>query len=309
MLLNLGIACMLPGVSAWADGAVPQNHSGQLDGCFPVGDTRTGTYSEFCDSFTASADHTLSTLTIDGRIYDLGDRVTATLEQDLSDDIIAVQAEFTIRDGTAGQNLVEEFAMNITESMPGLGKAVLVITLDEKYQAGLCYDISGSFVSQRPFSERAMDGAQFCIAEPDAASVTSRITALETSVLTLTNMLNSLKVTVEALADRVGQIAMSIGSAPPSGPDPLLSGTVYHDSNGNGMMDDGERKIANATVLTVDMSDFSKVVRVTTDGSGMYRFADLKPGSYLVQVEGLAGPHAFSYLVISSVTIQDLGVA
>lgn len=93
------------------------------------------------------------------------------------------------------------------------------------------------------------------------------------------------------------------------GPEPLLSGVVYRDANSNGIRDANERAIADATVLTVDLSDFTKVIRVTTDSSGLYEFADLAPGGYLVQVESHAGPHAYAYLTISDTTVKDLGVA
>ena len=151
----------------------------------------------------------------------------------------------------------------------------------------------------------------------DGARVTNlenRTSTIETNMASLTDMLNSLKATVEALIDRVEQIASSIGSPQPPvpepdpEPEPLLSGTVYRDTNGNGQRDAGEQGVANITVLIVDLSDFTKVLRDTTDSSGMYEFIDLETGSYLVQVEGIVGSPGFAYLTITDVIVHDLGV-
>jgi hypothetical protein len=64
--------------------------------------------------------------------------------------------------------------------------------------------------------------------------------------------------------------------------DPGLSGYVYADTNGNGVMDPGESGLPGITVtLTgVDNQGNAVTLTATTDASGFYKFTGLVPGTY-----------------------------
>lgn len=271
-----------------------------------------------CDTFYSSSDvdDPYLHVSMDKRVYNFGDKLILTVQQDREAKYKTLSTHFTLVTPT-GTTLG-----NSTANAPaGFGQGKLVLDIDDElFDAGKCYNILVS-MSYVETTSRTHSLVGICIAHDPVPSVTqpmlnvARITALEnktsmieTNTTKLSEILNSLKATVETLLDRVEQIASLIGSTPqPS--EPLLSGTVYRDSNGNGQRDAGEQGVANITVLTVDLSDFTKVVRTTTDSSGMYEFTDLDAGSYLVQVEGIVGSPGFAYLTITDTTAQDLGVA
>lgn len=137
------------------------------------------------------------------------------------------------------------------------------------------------------------------------------VTELHTLMVALRAQVEALQYQIGNLTERVRLLESSPAQPPEAEPEsePLLSGVVYYDANGNGIHDAGEPPVPNATVLTVDLTDFAKVVRVTTDISGLYEFTDLAPGGYLVQVEGHAGQHAYAYLDITDTTVHDLGTS
>jgi uncharacterized repeat protein (TIGR01451 family) len=62
-----------------------------------------------------------------------------------------------------------------------------------------------------------------------------------------------------------------------------LSGFVYFDANSNGVKDSGETGISGVTVTLTGTDDHGAVHLVTTtDSSGAYQFANLRPGSYVI---------------------------
>ena len=93
---------------------------------------------------------------------------------------------------------------------------------------------------------------------------------------------------------------------PTSEPEPPLSGTVFRDSNGDGQQNRGESAIPNATVIWVDLSDFSNTGTTLTNSSGMYKF-DIPAGRYLIQVQDTT---SFAYLTIPAgqTITQDFAV-
>ena len=66
-----------------------------------------------------------------------------------------------------------------------------------------------------------------------------------------------------------------------------LTGTVFTDTNGDGVQDAGEAGVSDITVLYLDRI-VSKIGLTTTDSSGTYTF-DIPAGDYLVQLWGVAG--------------------
>ncbi len=79
--------------------------------------------------------------------------------------------------------------------------------------------------------------------------------------------------------------ALSSTLTPTPTPTPTVGsiyGQVFADENGNGLKDENERGIANATVI-LRQSNFTPITTVVTTETGQFRFANLSPGSYIVQ--------------------------
>ncbi|OQX24902.1 MAG: hypothetical protein BWK80_18415, partial [Desulfobacteraceae bacterium IS3] len=63
-----------------------------------------------------------------------------------------------------------------------------------------------------------------------------------------------------------------------------LGDYVWYDTDRNGIQDSEESGVAGVTVNLLDPAAGNKVISTTTtDGSGYYRFSDLKPGTYSVE--------------------------
>ncbi len=73
---------------------------------------------------------------------------------------------------------------------------------------------------------------------------------------------------------------------------------VWHDSNGNGIQDAGEPGLADVEVRLYRSGDTTPLLTTFTDGSGLYSFANLAPGTYVVEFVAPGG-YLFTY--------QDLG--
>jgi len=75
------------------------------------------------------------------------------------------------------------------------------------------------------------------------------------------------------------------------GPLSTISGTVYHDLDGDNKQDAGESGIGGVTLTLYNLADGSIVATTKTDPSGNYIFADLPDGTYQV-VETQPGTYA-----------------
>ncbi|MEL6891989.1 MAG: SdrD B-like domain-containing protein, partial [Actinomycetota bacterium] len=62
-----------------------------------------------------------------------------------------------------------------------------------------------------------------------------------------------------------------------------IGDVVFEDLNRNGQQDPGEVGVPGVTVRLLDESG-SVITSTTTDGNGGYRFTDLEPGTYIVEV-------------------------
>ncbi len=101
------------------------------------------------------------------------------------------------------------------------------------------------------------------------------------TVQTLTPVAQAITVTVPA-----GRVAFraTLVLAPTPTPTPTtgtIEGTVFEDANANGLWDAGESPIAGS-VITL-LRDGQTLATQVTGPDGRYRFADLTPGTYLVQ--------------------------
>ncbi|MDW8267631.1 MAG: isopeptide-forming domain-containing fimbrial protein [Anaerolineae bacterium] len=74
---------------------------------------------------------------------------------------------------------------------------------------------------------------------------------------------------------------------------------VWHDLNGNGLQDGGEPGLANVTVRLYRSGDPTPLLTTTTDGNGLYSFANLAPGNYVVEFVPPSG-YAFTYPDVGS---------
>lgn len=61
-----------------------------------------------------------------------------------------------------------------------------------------------------------------------------------------------------------------------------LCGTVWHDSNDNGLIDNGEDRIGGVVIELFD-GDGNKIAETVTDAEGKYCFKELYPGEYCVK--------------------------
>ena len=59
----------------------------------------------------------------------------------------------------------------------------------------------------------------------------------------------------------------------------MISGTVYHDANNDGIFDEGEEPIEGVIIELLD-ADGNVVATATTDENGFYKFGDILPGQY-----------------------------
>ncbi|MFN8489793.1 MAG: SdrD B-like domain-containing protein [Caldilineaceae bacterium] len=74
----------------------------------------------------------------------------------------------------------------------------------------------------------------------------------------------------------------------PSLPLGSLGDTVWQDTNGNGVQDNGEPGIPNVKLILIDSNGVTKTV--TTDQNGVYHFTDLPAGNYTVRVDATTLP-------------------
>ncbi len=84
--------------------------------------------------------------------------------------------------------------------------------------------------------------------------------------------------------DKNGDMTVDFGFYTPVN----LGNQVWHDANGNGLLDSGETGIPNVTVQLFragdDPATATPLATTATDGSGVYRFANLSPGQYFVYI-------------------------
>lgn len=111
---------------------------------------------------------------------------------------------------------------------------------------------------------------------------------------------------VAASRDSAGTSPLAVTSAPVGGALATLGDQVWLDADHDGLQDAGEEGVNGLTVTLLDDSgtpvsadgNGDPVQPATTQPSGgrdgTYRFADLAPGSYAVEVSGLPAGHRFT---------------
>ncbi len=211
-------------------------------------------YQEFCDWFTHSNIDTSNLLFIDSRVYNIGDVVIIEAYHDLDDPLYPHSFSYGIIDDETSNVDFDVFEI-IPLTQSYSENIILGIELDDKFKAGSRYAIITIFATTDDITDDGINGVKFFIA-PD-------------------NQTQPLP-------------------PPTPEPEPPLSGTVFRDSNGDGQQNRGESAIPNATVIWVDLSDFSNTGTTLTNSSGMYKF-DIPAGRYLIQIQGTT---SFAYLTI-----------
>jgi protocatechuate 3,4-dioxygenase beta subunit len=108
--------------------------------------------------------------------------------------------------------------------------------------------------------------------------------------------------------DAFDNLTVDFGLVPP----PLsLGNRVWNDANNNGVLDNGESGIGNATMyLYVDnnndgVPDGNPIASKTTDGNGYYLFTGLAPGNYIVGVDPSTLPTVAGQAPFKSSTGQN----
>ncbi len=79
-------------------------------------------------------------------------------------------------------------------------------------------------------------------------------------------------------------LTMDFGYKPPATAH-VVSGTVWNDDDGNGVITGGEGLIPNATVCLYDSTGTVELTCTTTDTNGYYVFPGVADGSYIVKVD------------------------
>src|SRR3954470_14956842 len=80
--------------------------------------------------------------------------------------------------------------------------------------------------------------------------------------------------------------AADFGEIKPGG----VNGTVYVDTNNNGVIDVGERRISNVLITLTGTNDQGAVtLTARTDTNGNYSFGNLRPGTYVITETQPAG--------------------
>ncbi len=69
-----------------------------------------------------------------------------------------------------------------------------------------------------------------------------------------------------------------------------ISGTVFSDSNGNGLVDGTDKGLGGVTVQLLNAAGQPTGATTTTASNGSYRFTGLQPGTYSVQVDQVSSP-------------------
>lgn len=88
--------------------------------------------------------------------------------------------------------------------------------------------------------------------------------------------------TVQVVATQTREVAFALAPAA------ALLGVVFHDENGNGVRDEGE-KVIPGVVLRLSGTEVFR----TADGEGVYVFDHLPPGQYLVTIDARSVPLGF----------------
>ncbi|MEM7395689.1 MAG: SdrD B-like domain-containing protein, partial [Verrucomicrobiota bacterium] len=90
------------------------------------------------------------------------------------------------------------------------------------------------------------------------------------------------------LVSGTNDLTLDMGIAAPV----TIGDYVWHDENGDGLQDGGETGVVGVTVVLFD-SMTNAVATNVTDASGLYLFANLPPGSYIVDFDESTLPAGF----------------
>ena len=173
---------------------------------------------------------------------------------------------------------------------------------------GTCTDLLDTRVSSLETAINAINDRTAAMGDRIDA-LDTRVSSLETAINAINDRITVMGDSIDALLDVIAELRDQIGTDPPEPRATMLTGTVFTDTDADGTQDPGELGRAGLTVLYVDMADWSKIGRTTTDSTGNYTFS-IPAGDYLVQLEGVAAEqvltgHAYLTVPAGMTTVQD----
>ena len=115
----------------------------------------------------------------------------------------------------------------------------------------------------------------------DRINTPQKVLDVETKVTSIETMLTSIQQSISDLTSMINDIIS--GNTPDPTP-ASLSGTVFRDSNNDGIMDAGEFGLADKQVTVIPLASTNTSISKTADQNGMYSFDTLTPGEYIVFV-------------------------
>jgi len=118
-----------------------------------------------------------------------------------------------------------------------------------------------------------------CTAAVTNAVSTMRFDAQVTSALFTGNRDNLMNIAAERIGGRVPLAKVVVGATINILPPATINGTVYDDSNGNGIKEGGETGLSGVTVELQDGLG-TALASAVSDGAGLYSFTGIGGGSY-----------------------------
>src|SRR5256714_2588765 len=155
------------------------------------------------------------------------------------------------------------------------GIAGVTITLTGKTAAGANVTMTSVTNAQGRYSFSVAAGT-YSVAETQAAGYLNgkTSTGFVGGAKAGTDVVTGINVT-----GLVSCAAADFGEIKPGG----VSGTVYVDTNNNGVIDTGEKRISNVLITLTGTNDQGAVtLTARTDTNGNYSFGNLRPGTYVI---------------------------